>query len=193
MANFEWAFAFNWEIPGTLLYRFVEVTENGSDSILVEGAALSDGRFLIDKFAKSNDTFRFQIYEWTTKDTETPESLHSKPQSFTVLTENFDRYDLFRSLPKFESEAFYDTAQLVSGTSPFEGLTNLYKWIKDPFDQQTHMIAQLSEQQIFRIRARIVVPSLPEEASQGRKARMYFFDPEMVVGDDGGEPIPPDS
>ena len=188
MATFEWAFAFNWEIPATLLYKFVRITEDRSETIPVEGSALSDGRFLIDEFAKSNDSFRFQLYEWTMDSSTTPQNLHSKPQRFRLHTENFDRYDLFRSQPKFGSEAFYDRAEPVTEKSPFEGLQNLYKWIQPPFDQQAHIVTQLSEQQIFRIQARLVVPSLPDTVSARRKARIFFFDPEMAVGDDGGGP-----
>lgn len=185
MATFEWAFAFNWQIPATLLYRFVKITEQRKETISVEGSALSDGSFLIDEIARSNDSFRFQLYEWTMDSSITPQDLHSKPQRFRIHTENFDRYDLFRSQPKFGSEAFYDQAEPVTGESPFGGLKNLYKWIKAPFDQQAHIVTQLSEQQIFRIQARLVVPSLPEAVSARRKARIFLFDPEMVVGDDG--------
>lgn len=186
MAVYQLSLAFNWAIPATMLYAFDEVdfATGVRTRLALDGASLSHGRFLIDRFANSGDEFIFQLFEWTAHG-EPPEELHSRPTSLKVFAKNFQVDNLFTTPVEFNGAQFLDPAEPVaSSESPFPGLTHLYCWLSATSSMQLFPTAEFSEPQVFEISARAVVAHLPEDGNLS--ARSFLFDPEMIIGSDGG-------
>ena len=191
MSVFQMALAFNWQIPATLLYCFRRVTQERSLApVMLDGSSLAQGHFLFDQFVRGGDAFTFQLYEWT--DGEVPASLHGRPRLMKIEAENFQHRDLFTQPVILQDAQFLDTAQPVpANESPFPGLSHLFRWLDPIASGQLFPTAVLGEQQIFSLRGKAVVVSLPLPDGQ-RRVRAFHFDPEMTVGDDGSGPDPGD-
>lgn len=189
--KFKVSLAFHWQIPDTLLYNFSQWKEDGKiwEPITINGCSLSNGNFFIEKFARSDDCFIFQLYEWMHEEKESPLDCHCPPKAFQFSATNFEVEDLFTTNPRFDEECFLPTPKPQSEEnepSPFPGLPHLYYWLNEPAACRHLYIRHLQVDQVFRIRAKVVVPSRGEIIP--RITRTFVFDPEMTVGDDGSGP-----
>ena len=185
--NIKMSLLFHFNSPPNLMYNFAHIVdEKELKPLALNGRSLADGTFLIDKFIHCDDLIFFSFYELHQEGSDGAQG--HRPQRLKILAENFDNTSLFADgPPDFRLKDFREKPKLVEGPeNPFRHIPNILLWSTHSALTRPYQVLDLDQDQTFKISAQAVIA--PKLEVPGELARIFRFDPEMVVGPDAESP-----